>query len=98
MAVLQNQVMCESILELQKKDKALREQNNQLAKKVKEREKDIVSQEAQLGQQQASTIAAQPFQHLDSSESFIMKLKPIGVRVCVLQVSYMELMRRLGIR
>ncbi|CAN1839978.1 Agamous-like MADS-box protein AGL8 homolog, partial [Linum perenne] len=48
-------------------DKALREQNNQLAKKVKEREKDIVSQEAQLGQQQASTIAAQQFQHLDSS-------------------------------
>ncbi|CAN1839976.1 Agamous-like MADS-box protein AGL8 homolog, partial [Linum perenne] len=62
-----NQVMCESISELQKKDKALREQNNQLAKKVKEREKDIVSQEAQLGQQQASTIAAQQFQHLDSS-------------------------------
>ncbi|CAN1309985.1 Agamous-like MADS-box protein AP1 [Linum perenne] len=37
-----------------------------LQMQVKEREKDIVSQEAQLGQQQASTIVAQPFQHLDS--------------------------------
>ncbi|CAN0871215.1 Agamous-like MADS-box protein AGL8 homolog [Linum grandiflorum] len=47
-----NQLMHESISELQKKDKALQDQNNQLAKKVKEREKEIVSEEAQLGQQQ----------------------------------------------
>ncbi|MED6208985.1 putative alpha-galactosidase 8, variant 2 [Stylosanthes scabra] len=34
-----NQVMYESISELQKKDKALQEQNNALAKKIKEKEK-----------------------------------------------------------
>ncbi|KAH6801074.1 AGAMOUS-like 8 [Perilla frutescens var. hirtella] len=35
-----NQLMNESISELQKKDKALQEQNNLLAKKIKEREKE----------------------------------------------------------
>ncbi|KAL0357657.1 UNVERIFIED_CONTAM: Agamous-like MADS-box protein, partial [Sesamum calycinum] len=35
-----NQIMNESISELQKKDKALQEQNNLLAKKIKEREKE----------------------------------------------------------
>ncbi|KAJ7978771.1 MADS box transcription factor [Quillaja saponaria] len=41
-----NQVMYESISELQKKDKALQEQNKLLAKKVKESEK-LLAQEAQ---------------------------------------------------
>ncbi|GLT70392.1 hypothetical protein SLA2020_424740 [Shorea laevis] len=41
-----NQLMFESISELQKKDKALQEQNNLLAKKVKEKEKGL-AQEAQ---------------------------------------------------
>ncbi|KAL8474766.1 hypothetical protein ACS0TY_031268 [Phlomoides rotata] len=41
-----NQVMNESISELQKKDKALREQNNLLAKKIKEREKDMAGRSA----------------------------------------------------
>ncbi|CAN4100366.1 unnamed protein product [Withania somnifera] len=36
-----NQLMHESISVLQKKDKALLEQNNQLSKKVKEREKEL---------------------------------------------------------
>ncbi|XP_051116920.1 truncated transcription factor CAULIFLOWER A-like [Andrographis paniculata] len=36
-----NQIMNESISELQKKDKALQEQNNLLTKKIKEREKEL---------------------------------------------------------
>lgn len=36
-----NQLMHESISVLQKKDKALQDQNNQLSKKVKEREKEV---------------------------------------------------------
>jgi MADS-box transcription factor len=40
-----NQLMYESILELQKKDKALQEQNKLLTKKVKEREKVIAQQQ-----------------------------------------------------
>lgn len=39
-----NQLMHESISVLQKKDKALAEQNNQLSKKVKEREKELAQQ------------------------------------------------------
>ncbi|XP_007037634.2 PREDICTED: truncated transcription factor CAULIFLOWER A isoform X2 [Theobroma cacao] len=45
-----NQLMFESISELQKKDKALQEQNNMLAKKVKEKEQ-AVAQQAQWEQQ-----------------------------------------------
>lgn len=40
-----NQLMYESISELQKKDKALQEQNNLLSKKVKEKEKIVAEQE-----------------------------------------------------
>ncbi|XP_027922086.1 truncated transcription factor CAULIFLOWER A-like isoform X2 [Vigna unguiculata] len=40
-----NQAMHESISGLQKKDKALRERNNVLAKKIKEKEKALVPQE-----------------------------------------------------
>lgn len=39
-----NQLMYESISELQRKDKALQEQNNMLAKKVKEKEKALAQQ------------------------------------------------------
>ncbi|KAL2340683.1 hypothetical protein Fmac_008623 [Flemingia macrophylla] len=42
-----NQLMYESISELHKKDKALQEQNNTLAKKIKEKEKEL-AQRAQL--------------------------------------------------
>ncbi|TKY73280.1 Agamous MADS-box protein AGL8 [Spatholobus suberectus] len=44
-----NQLMYESISELHKKDKALQEQNNTLAKKIKEKEKAL-AQRAQLEQ------------------------------------------------
>lgn len=46
-----NQLVLQSISELQKKDKLLKEQNNLLAKKVKEKEK-LLSQEAQCREQQ----------------------------------------------
>ncbi|KAJ0094974.1 hypothetical protein Patl1_16646 [Pistacia atlantica] len=42
--------MCESISELQRKEKAIQEQNNMLAKKIKEKEKTM-AQQAQWGQQ-----------------------------------------------
>ncbi|XP_058193088.1 truncated transcription factor CAULIFLOWER A-like [Rhododendron vialii] len=58
-----NQLMHESISELHKKDKALQEQNNLLAKKIKEREK-AQAQEAQLEQQNndlmISSLGAMP--------------------------------------
>ncbi|XP_068308240.1 agamous-like MADS-box protein AP1 isoform X2 [Pyrus communis] len=57
-----NQVMYESISELQKKDKALQEQNNLLAKKVKQKEK-AVAQQPQLEHAQE--------QRLDSSSSLL---------------------------
>ncbi|GAU36055.1 hypothetical protein TSUD_208250 [Trifolium subterraneum] len=42
-----NQVMYESISELQKKDKALQEHNNLLSKKIKEKEKELTQEELQ---------------------------------------------------
>nr|QQL01541.1 APETALA 1 [Ceropegia sandersonii] len=45
-----NQLMYESISELQRKEKAIQEQNNMLAKKIKEKEK-IMTQQAQWEQQ-----------------------------------------------
>ncbi|PNX82355.1 agamous-like mads-box protein agl8-like, partial [Trifolium pratense] len=42
-----NQVMYESISELQKKDKALQEHNNLLSKKIKEKEKQLAQEEQQ---------------------------------------------------
>ncbi|KAG6410234.1 hypothetical protein SASPL_128287 [Salvia splendens] len=53
-----NQLMNESISELQKKDKALQEQNNILAKKIKEREKETAA---------AATMEQQQNHNLDSS-------------------------------
>ncbi|XVF85778.1 hypothetical protein PTKIN_Ptkin17bG0144800 [Pterospermum kingtungense] len=46
-----NQLMYESISELQRKEKAIQEQNTMLAKQIKEREK-AVAQQSQWGQQQ----------------------------------------------
>ncbi|KAG9151542.1 hypothetical protein Leryth_019737 [Lithospermum erythrorhizon] len=45
-----NQLMYESISHLQKKDKALQEQNTQLSKKIKDREKEV-AQQPDWGQQ-----------------------------------------------
>ncbi|XP_022137568.1 truncated transcription factor CAULIFLOWER A [Momordica charantia] len=67
-----NQLMHESISELQKKDKALQEQNNMLAKKIKEKEK-AQAQNPQLEQQQQSShgiessplLIPQPFHSLN---------------------------------
>ncbi|KAE8686203.1 Agamous-like MADS-box protein AGL8-like protein [Hibiscus syriacus] len=58
-----NQLMLESISELQKKDKALQEQNNILAKKVKEKEKAILQQAQQNNSQDSSSmLLPQPMQ------------------------------------
>ncbi|XP_047148808.1 truncated transcription factor CAULIFLOWER A-like [Vigna umbellata] len=46
-----NQLMYESISELNKKDKSLQEQNNTLAKKIKEKEKALAAQQAQFERQ-----------------------------------------------
>ncbi|KAE8654461.1 Floral homeotic protein APETALA 1 [Hibiscus syriacus] len=46
-----NQLICESISELQRKEKAIQEQNAVLAKQIKEREK-TVAQQSQWGQQE----------------------------------------------
>ncbi|KAJ1428104.1 hypothetical protein SESBI_09103 [Sesbania bispinosa] len=65
-----NQLMYESISELNKKDKALQEQNNLLAKKIKEKEKALV-QQAQMEQQNddmdlaSSVLIAQPMETLN---------------------------------
>ncbi|XVE56772.1 hypothetical protein DITRI_Ditri04bG0037800 [Diplodiscus trichospermus] len=76
-----NQLMCESISELQKKDKALQEQNNMLAKKVKEKEKEKekekkeIVQQRQLEQQNnsqdsSSLLLPQPMQPLNISGTY----------------------------
>lgn len=58
-----NQLMNESISELQKKDKALQEQNNFLAKKIKEREKE----REMAGKTAAATMLEQQNHDLNSS-------------------------------
>lgn len=70
-----NQLMFESIAELQKKDKALQEQNNVLAKKVKEKEKEQ-AQQPQWEQQNrhdlnsSSLVRSQPIHSLSISETY----------------------------
>nr|AAF19721.1 MADS box transcription factor [Petunia x hybrida] len=59
-----NQLMHESISELQKKDKSLQEQNNLLSKKVKEREKEL-AQQTQWEQQNNH-------HEINSSSSFVL--------------------------
>ncbi|XP_057459866.1 truncated transcription factor CAULIFLOWER A-like isoform X1 [Actinidia eriantha] len=54
-----NQLMFESISELQKKDKALQEQNNLLSKKIKEKEKENKEKEqAQLAEHQNNDLSS----------------------------------------
>lgn len=68
-----NQVMYESISELQRKDKALQEQNNMLAKKVKEKEKALAQQTEWESQQQDNAL---------TSSSLILShsLQPLNIR------------------
>ncbi|XP_022769492.1 truncated transcription factor CAULIFLOWER A-like [Durio zibethinus] len=69
-----NQLMFESISELQKKDKALQEQNNILAKKVKEKEKAAAQQALWEQQNQcqgsSSMLLPQPVQTFDISGTY----------------------------
>ncbi|KAI3919608.1 hypothetical protein MKX01_018431 [Papaver californicum] len=57
-----NQLMYESISELQKKEKALQEQNNKLGKQLKEKEKEVAAQQRQASQwdQQVSQGQSSP--------------------------------------
>ncbi|XP_059303748.1 agamous-like MADS-box protein AGL8 homolog [Lycium ferocissimum] len=70
-----NQLMHESISELQKKDKALQEQNNNLSKQVKEREKEI-AQQSQWEQQShdhlnsSSFVFSHPLNNLHLGEAY----------------------------
>ncbi|KAK7328480.1 hypothetical protein VNO77_22587 [Canavalia gladiata] len=69
-----NQLMYESISELHKKDKALQEQNNTLAKKIKEKEKAL-AQQAQEEQHSndmdltSSVLVPQPLETLNTRGS-----------------------------
>ncbi|KAL1531674.1 truncated transcription factor CAULIFLOWER A-like [Salvia divinorum] len=62
-----NQLMNESISELQKKDKALQEQNNILAKKIKEREKEVAASAAAAMTAAAAAMEQQQNHDLNSS-------------------------------
>ncbi|KAJ8773146.1 hypothetical protein K2173_028323 [Erythroxylum novogranatense] len=62
-----NQMMYESISELQKRDKALQEKNNLLAKKVKEKEKQENWEQQELDA--SSALIRQPLQSLTISSS-----------------------------
>ncbi|KAL5543323.1 hypothetical protein UlMin_008454 [Ulmus minor] len=77
-----NQLMFESISDLQKKDKSLQEQNNILAKKIKEREK--------AGAQQAQWDLQQQQNH-DLEASCVLLPQPpvqaLDIGVCTLQES-----------
>jgi MADS-box transcription factor len=59
-----NQLMHESIMELQKKEKTLQEQNNLLAKKLKENEKNVSEQphreQPSLGQNSSTFLLSPP--------------------------------------
>ncbi|CAN1796195.1 Agamous-like MADS-box protein AGL8 homolog [Linum perenne] len=78
-----NQLMYESISELQKKDKALQDQNNQLAKKVKDREKEITEQ-AQWEQQDPPSLVTQQTPAMEDSPSSIVApqepFQPLDIR------------------
>ncbi|KAK0586193.1 hypothetical protein LWI29_002523 [Acer saccharum] len=72
-----NQLMFESISDLQKKDKLLQEQNNLLVKKVKEKEKTVTQQAQWEPQNQdlnssSSILLAQPPQSLNNSSTYQM--------------------------
>ncbi|KAK8547958.1 hypothetical protein V6N13_123381 [Hibiscus sabdariffa] len=76
-----NQLMFESISELQKKDKALQEQNNILAKKVKEKEKEKEKE----NEKEKKDIVQQPRQNNchDSSSMLLpvpQTMQPFNIR------------------
>lgn len=56
-----NQLMYESISELQRKEKAIQEQNNMLSKKIKEKEKIMTQQAVQWEHQNHVTTTSTPF-------------------------------------
>lgn len=66
-----NHAMNESITELQKKDKALREHNNLLTKKIKEKEKALAQQEQGLRNNEdvTSVLVTQPMESLNIGRS-----------------------------
>ncbi|CAI8610158.1 unnamed protein product [Vicia faba] len=63
-----NQVMYESISALQKKDKALQEHNNLLAKKIKEKEKELAQEELQ-NSMEVAPIETQPLESMIAGRS-----------------------------
>ncbi|KAL1823571.1 hypothetical protein ACET3Z_010349 [Daucus carota] len=63
-----NQMMFESISQLQKRDKVLQEQNNLLSKKVKSKEKEVVPPHTQEQQNQESSSSVLP-----------MSLEPLNI-------------------
>ncbi|XP_057441704.1 truncated transcription factor CAULIFLOWER A [Lotus japonicus] len=67
-----NQLMHESISELNKKDKALQEQNNLLSKKIKEKEK-VAAQQAQLERH------SDDIDHLTSSVLVPLQLETLNI-------------------
>nr|XP_033512843.1 agamous-like MADS-box protein AP1 isoform X2 [Nicotiana tomentosiformis] len=72
--VLQNQLMHESISMLQKKEKAIQEENNMLSKKIKEKDK-TVGKQAEWHQQN----------QVPNSASFLLQPHPclnIGQQYC----------------
>ncbi|KAI4365850.1 hypothetical protein MLD38_021799 [Melastoma candidum] len=73
-----NQVMHESISQLQKKDRALQDQNNQLTKKVKEKEKEITQQAEWDNQQDINNNGSN--NNNNSSPSIILpyQLQPLN--------------------
>ncbi|CAN1126307.1 Agamous-like MADS-box protein AGL8 homolog [Linum perenne] len=91
-----NQVMCESISELQKKDKALREQNNQLAKKVGiESRASIIRCGVLVGKEKGEGYSISRRTTRTATSQYYSST---AILASGLKVSYMELMRRLGIR
>ncbi|XP_043699288.1 truncated transcription factor CAULIFLOWER A-like [Telopea speciosissima] len=70
-----NQLMYDSMSELQKKEKALQEQNNQLMKKLKEQEEALSAQQSHLEQQNEDQnsppfLLSQPLSYLNIGGSY----------------------------
>lgn len=71
-----NQLMLESISELHKKDRALKDENNKLAKKIKEREKEmdeqpnLEQQEKQDTNSSSSYVPSQPINSFNLGETY----------------------------
>ncbi|XP_040867041.1 truncated transcription factor CAULIFLOWER A isoform X2 [Glycine max] len=75
-----NQAMNESISALQKKDKSLREHNNLLSKKIKDKEKELAPQEQdglQNNMDVTSVLVTQPPESLTIG-NWMKKVKPVS--------------------